>query len=410
MKGEPLKILRVIARLNVGGPARHVIYLSERMNDASFQTLLVKGSEAEAEGSMEPLARSRGVEPHLIRELGREISPFDDLIAFFKLYRLLLREQPHILHTHTAKAGTLGRLAALLYRISSLTAKRPRLLVYHTFHGHVLRGYFGKCKSLLFRVVEGFLAASTTRVITLSAALREELVALGIAKRERIAVVPLGLELDSFLEVEGQDGGFRSELGIPASAFLVGIVGRLVPIKDHRTFFRAARNLLGGGVDAHFAVVGDGELKGELEAEVVSLGLESRVHFTGWREALPILYADLDVVALTSKNEGTPVSLIEALAARRPVVAAAVGGVPEILGKLEGGPKMSSESSGGVEEGERGLLVPPGDPLALAEAIRRVREDPEGVSRKAEAGRSFVRDRYHVDRLVHDLKRLYLSS
>lgn len=404
---EPLRILRVIARLNVGGPARHVIYLCERMNNARFQTLLVKGSEAEGEGTMEPLARERGVRTHFIPELGREIHPFDDWVAFVKLYRLLLRERPHILHTHTAKAGALGRLAALLYRFFPPTARRRSLRVYHTFHGHVLEGYFGRWKSLLFRAVEAFLAATSTRVITLSPALREELSALGVAKKGRIAVVPLGLELGPFLKVGGRDGSFRSELGVPASAFLVGIVGRLVPIKDHGTFLQGARALLEGGIDAHFAVVGDGELKGALEAEAFRLGLKGRVHFAGWREDLPPLCADLDAVALTSRNEGTPVSLIEALAARRPVVATAVGGVPEILGRSSQGGKGPPV---GVEEAERGLLIPPGAPLLLAEALRRVQGDPAGASRRAEAGRAFVRERYDVTRLVEDLTQVYLSS
>ena len=193
---RPLKILRVIARLNIGGPARHVIYLTQRMNEGPFRTLLVKGAEAEAEGTMEELARVRGVEYVHIPELGREIHAGDDWAAFWKLFRLLRRERPDVLHTHTAKAGALGRLAGWLYRWTTPGGRRMK--VFHTFHGHVLHGYFGPMKSLIFRWAERLLARFTTRLITLSQGLRDEISALGVAPPEKITVVPLGLELAEF--------------------------------------------------------------------------------------------------------------------------------------------------------------------------------------------------------------------
>ncbi|MFQ5692696.1 MAG: glycosyltransferase, partial [Nitrospinota bacterium] len=186
----PLKILRVIARLNIGGPARHVIYLTERMNAGAFRTVLVKGAESGTEGTMEGLACERGVEPVYLPELGREIRAWDDGVAFWKLFRLMRAERPDVLHTHTAKAGALGRTAGLLYRWTTPGGRRMK--VFHTFHGHVLRGYFGPWKSLLFRRMERLLARASTRVITLSEGLRDELVGLGVAPAERIAVVPLG--------------------------------------------------------------------------------------------------------------------------------------------------------------------------------------------------------------------------
>lgn len=401
-----MKILRVIARLNIGGPARHVIYLAERMSAGEFRTLLVKGAEAESEGTMEDLARERGVGYLYIPELGREIRPWDDWVAFWKLFRLLRKERPDVLHTHTAKAGALGRAAGLLYRWTTPGGRRMK--VFHTFHGHVLQGYFGPWKSLVFRWAERLLARASTRIVTLSEGLRDELAALGVAPAERIAVVPLGLELSDFLAVgeeRGQDpgAGFRASLGVPREAFLVGIVGRLVPIKDHETLFQAVGRMCGEGMDVHLAVVGDGDRREELERRARALFPAGRAHFVGWRFDLPLVYNDLDALALCSLNEGTPVSLIEAMAAARPVAAAAVGGVRGLLGwKGRGFPPP-----GRVEETERGLVVAPKDPAALAAALRRIRSEPEAAADRTRAGRGYVRERFGVERLVSDLAALY---
>ncbi len=402
---RPLKILRVIARLNIGGPARHVIYLTQRMNEGPFRTILVKGAEAEAEGTMEDLAEKRGVRCAYLPELGREIRAADDWVAFWKLFRLLRKERPDILHTHTAKAGALGRPAGWLYRWTTPGGRRMK--VFHTFHGHVLRGYFGPLKSLVFRWMERVLARFTTRLITLSEGLRDEIAGLGVAPAGKITVVPLGLELAEFAAVEeGAGGDFRDSVGIPHGAFAVGIVGRLVPVKDHETLFEAVKLLIEGGLDAHLAVVGDGERREELEGLAKDILPAGRSHFAGWRFDLPGVYRGLDAVVLCSLNEGTPVSLIEALAASRPVVATAVGGVGDLLGrrgKGEGG----GLPAGGWEAAERGLMIPPRDPAALAEALRSVRDDPEGARIRSRAGKRYVEARFGVERLVADLSALY---
>ncbi len=398
---EKLKVCRIIARLNVGGPALHAIFLSQRPSRGPWDTLLIHGTPGEREGDLAPLARERGVRCAHVPELGRAVRPLDDLRTLWKLYRILCREKPHIVHTHTAKAGALGRVAALLYRLLTpgLLRLRPRpLRVYHTFHGHVLRGYFPPWKSRLFRRVEALLARITTRLITLSPALKEELVALGVAPPERIAVVPLGLELERHLACETKRGAFRGEQGIDEGTRLVGIVGRLVPIKNHALFLEGAKALLEhpeGGVSppVRFIVVGDGELRGELEAMARAYGLGEKVSFTGWREDTDAIYADLDAVALTSDNEGTPVSLIEAMAAGVPVVATRVGGAADLL-----------ESSG---EEPPGILIPPREPGALAEAFLRVLSDRERARAMGSRGRELVRERYTVERLTGDLAALY---
>jgi glycosyltransferase involved in cell wall biosynthesis len=411
---SPLKILRIIARLNIGGPARHVIYLAERMNQGDFRTVLVKGAESETEGTIEGLARERGVEYVHLPELGREIRAMDDWTAFWKLYRLMRKERPDIIHTHTAKAGALGRMAALFYRWTTPGGRKTK--VFHTFHGHVLQGYFGPLKTRIFRLMERWLARVSTRVITLTERLRDEIAAFGVAPAVRIAVVPLGLELAGFLTAgasmasggggrpAGSDG-FRATLGVPPGVFLVGIVGRLVPIKDHETLLEAVRLLVDGGMDVEVAIVGDGERRAELEARAGTVLPGDRVHFAGWRFDLPGVYSDLDAVVLCSLNEGTPVSLIEAMAAGRPVAATAVGGVPDLVGIEKN--QIESLAPGEVMTAERGLLVLKKDPEALAKALRWIIEDPKSAMERAKAGREYVPEKFSVERLVKDLSALY---
>ncbi len=383
-----MKVVRLIARLNVGGPAVHVILLSEAMGREGWQTLLVKGREGPKEGDMLALARAKGVSTHLLPELGRELAPAADLRSLVRLLGLLWRERPEVVHTHTAKAGAVGRAAALLYNALAGLSGRPRAKLFHTFHGHVLRGYFGPAKSRLFLAVERWLARRSTALITLSEGLRRELVELGVAPEERFRVIPLGLELKPFLTAT--PGQLRAELGLAPGAPLVGLVGRLVPIKAVDQFLEAAGAVAEARPEAHFVVIGDGELRGALEAQADALGLAGTVHFLGFRFDLERLYPDLDVVALSSRNEGTPVSLIEAMAAGRPVVATRVGGVPDL-----------------VEDGESGLLVPPDDPKALAEAILSLLGSPERRRAMGERGRARVYPALDISRLAADLKALY---
>jgi glycosyltransferase involved in cell wall biosynthesis len=288
--------------------------------------------------------------------------------------------RPAIVHTHTAKAGLLGRLAARAAAVP---------IVVHTFHGHVLRGYFSPAKTALFRRIETRLATLADALVAVSDAVKSDLVSLGVAQAERIRVVPLGLEL-GHLAGPLPRGALRKEAGIPENAPLVGMVGRLVPIKDVPCFLRAARLVLEKRKDARFALVGDGEERPALESLCRELGIFGRVFFLGWRGDLAGVYGDLDVVVNASRNEGTPVALIEALAAARPVVATRVGGTPDLLGG-----------------GERGRLVPPAEPEALARAVLETLDESETSRRRAEAGREHVLTRHSSDRLFRDVDALY---
>jgi glycosyltransferase involved in cell wall biosynthesis len=381
------KILRVIARLNMGGPALHVAYLTAGLRERGYDTTLVAGSLARGEDSMAFVADELGVGVVRIDELGREISPLRDVIATLRLARLIRRERPDILHTHTAKAGTVGRVAALL------AGRKGPPIVVHTFHGHVLRGYFGPRRSLVFRLLERWLAGRTTALIAVSPQVRDDLVALHVAPPERFVVIRLGIELDE--RVAGaKDGRLESRryLGIPANRFAVGWIGRMTGVKRTDDVLVAFKRLREGGVDACLCMVGDGPDRAQLERRAHELGIVKDTLFLGYQEDVAPFYAAFDALVLPSSNEGTPVSAIEALAAGRPVVATRVGGVPDV-----------------VEEGEDGFLVELGATDELADRLAQLARDPALRERMGAAGRQRVLPRYAVERLVDDVDRLYRS-
>jgi glycosyltransferase involved in cell wall biosynthesis len=378
---SPVRVLRIIARLNIGGPAIHATLLSEQLDRLGYETVLVSGTEEEGEGSYLDLRPSRLRDLRRLPELGREIRGVRDLSALWRLVRLIREVRPQIVHTHTAKAGTLGRLAAWL-------CGTP--IIVHTYHGHVFHGYFSPAKTRVFVAIEQWLARRTRCLVTVTPRVRQEVLDQGIGVPERFEVVPLGFDLTSFLRAEDQRGRLRAELGLPAGTPTIGIVARLVPIKAHERFFEMAALVAGRVPEARFLVVGDGERRAELEAMAVRLGLAERTHFLGWRGDLDVIYADLDVVALTSKNEGSPVALIEAMAAARPVVAADVGGVADV-----------------VDSGRTGIVVEPGEAAAMASAIVGLLADPAMAVRLGAAAREHATRTYGSERLVRDIDHLY---
>jgi glycosyltransferase involved in cell wall biosynthesis len=384
---RPIRVLRLIARLNVGGPSLHVCYLSSELDKCGYETVLAAGRVGPGEGSMEYLARERGVDLLRIRDLHRDIAPLDDVLATSEILRLLRTFRPHILHTHTAKAGAVGRVAALL-----AGRDRPKVVV-HTFHGHVLRGYFSPLATRGFHEIERRLARSTDVLIAVSPEVRDDLLALGVAPAEKIRVVRLGLDLDARTAAPpGARESVRASLGVANDRFLVGWLGRMTGVKRVDHVLRAFAELVASGVDADLALVGDGPLRGQMEALAADLGVRERCHFAGYREDIGSFYAALDAVTLTSANEGTPVTLIEALAAKVPVVATDVGGVRDV-----------------VVDGEGGFLVPAGDVAGVSDRLGRLARDPDLRERLGETGSAFVQERYSVPRLVRDMDTLYRS-
>ena len=414
---KKIKVVRVIARLNIGGPAIHTILLTEGLNQDKFDSLLACGTIAQDEGDMLYYARARNVVPYIIPELRRELNPLNDVIAFLKIYKLIRRENPDIIHTHTAKAGTLGRLAGIFYNL--LAARRIKLI--HTFHGHVFEGYFGRFKTRLFIFIERFLAYFSSKVITVSSAVKEELVSLGISGSDKIKVIPLGLELDRFLglplsrlpiqgmrdpDIVGKKSRDPDSSGKETGRCLnIGIVGRLVPIKNHRLFLESAAKVIQDNPELNlkFKIIGDGELRTELEEFARKLNLSSAVEFNGWQKDLAGVYADLDIVCLTSINEGTPVSLIEAMASGKAVVATDAGGVRDLVGANFDG----AEDGLGFSAGERGIIVRSSDADSFAGALSFLMRNEELRKKTAIAGCEFVREKFAKARLIKDIEGLY---
>ncbi|HEY6140929.1 MAG TPA: glycosyltransferase [Thermoanaerobaculia bacterium] len=369
-----MRVLRIIARLNVGGPARHVVWLSEGLARDGVETLLVTGTVPPGEDDMSGFAAAHGVRPHVIPSMSRELSP-RDVVSIWKLWRLMVRFRPDVVHTHTAKAGAVGRIAGLLYRVVS----RGRSLFVHTFHGHVFHGYASPWKTRMFLAIERALARlNTDRIVVLSEQQRREIhETYRVGRGEQFVVIPLGIE----------------PISIPESRHetTVGIVGRIAPIKNHEMFLRVAERLRGA---ARFVVYGDGAERARLEKSA-----RGAAEFAGTRDAAEI-YAAIDVLALTSRNEGTPLAIIEAMAAGVPVVATAVGGVVDLLGAVE-------ETRGGFEIRERGITAASDDDAGFAAGLRFLLDDATLRARFAGRGRAWVEKTHTKERLLADIIRLY---
>ncbi|MEI7759716.1 MAG: glycosyltransferase family 4 protein [Thermoleophilia bacterium] len=381
---DPIRVLRVIARLNVGGPSLHVSYLSEGLAERGYATTLAAGTISEGEASMAFVAEQRGIEIESIPELQREVAPLKDVAAVRRLRAIIRRERPHIIHTHTAKAGTVGRTAA---RIAG--DARPPVVV-HTFHGHMLKGEFDPVRTRAFRAVERSLARTTDVLIAVSPEVRDELVEVGVAPASQFAVVRLGIELSERMAGASDGASLRASLDIPPDRFCVGWVARMSPVKQPEDVLRTVRRLRDRGIDAALILIGDGPERAHLEKRAKELDLVEGVHFVGFQNDVGPWFHAFDVLLLTSRSEGTPVSAIETLASGRPVVATDVGGTRDVVG-----------------DGVSGFLVPFGDVAAGAERLERLARDPALRARMGAAGQAVALSSYGVPRLVGDIDRLY---
>lgn len=352
--------------------------LHNRLNPQLFTSRLLIGERGEAEGSLEFGGPEEGIER--IPGLKRKVDPRVDFSVMRRLTLHLEQSSTEIVHTHMAKAGALGRLAARRAQVP---------LVVHTYHGHVLEGYFPTPVNRTLVAAERYLARRTDILIAVSSATRDELLSLGIGRTEQWRVVPLGLDLSDLLHNELPQETARSALGLPLTGPVVGIVGRLVPIKDHSTFLQAAAQISRARPDVTFVVAGDGEMRAEIERQAQT-AVPNRVIFLGWTTDLVSLYAALDVVVLTSRNEGTPVALIEAGAASRPTVASDVGGVSSV-----------------IQDADTGFLTRPGDARDISQRVLSFIENPAMGRVMGDAAREWVRDRFSAERLVNDMSCLY---
>jgi glycosyltransferase involved in cell wall biosynthesis len=384
-KARP-KVVRIIARLNAGGPARQACALHEKLS-ASLDTCLVIGSLADGEQDMSYLLPS---EQNVFRlpHMSREISLWSDISAFVSLVKFLRRERPDIVHTHTAKAGALGRVAAWLTRVP---------VIVHTYHGHVFAGYFGRWKSRTYVAIERLLGRISTQVIAISELqLRDLSCRYRVVPPAKISVINNGFDLSRFSS--GQREMARDQLGLGRDEFVVVWCGRMVPVKDVVLLANVVRKAAEKHSRISFLVVGDGTEKARLEAIVQGCG---NVRLTGWRKDMERIWAAADLALLTSRNEGTPTVLIEAMAAGVPFVATQVGGVPDLalapLRELSHG--MGYEAANG--------FVVANDPDALLSCIERLANDPHLARKMGAAGRSFALSRFSSQRLIEDMQMLY---
>jgi glycosyltransferase involved in cell wall biosynthesis len=385
----PRRVARIITRLNIGGPSIQAAGLTAALEPFGFHTRLLHGRLGEGEGDMSYLLPPTADARHL-STLRRPIAPLDDLRALVRIYRELRSLRPAIVHTHMAKAGLLGRLAAVAYNATRGAAPRARIV--HTYHGHVLEGYFSPLVSRIFIALERLLAPTSAAIVAISPAIRRELVeSYGIGRDRQYRVVPLGFDLEGFAAINEADrAAARRALNLADGVRVIATAGRLTAIKQHELFLDAVARVAARHPTVVALVAGDGERRRELEALAASLGIGDRVRWLGWRRDLATLYAATDVFLLTSRNEGTPVAIIEAMASAVAVVSTDVGGVKDVV--------FSSEV---------GLLAPFGDAAALASAIDSLLSDAAKRRAIGARARDAVLQRFGFDRLVDDIARLY---
>jgi glycosyltransferase involved in cell wall biosynthesis len=381
------KVTRIIARLNIGGPAIQAITLSQELEPFGYRTRLIRGVEDPAEGNMDYLASERGVVPTLIPSMRRDPG-LGDLVALAQIVLLLWRDRPAIVHTHAAKGGTLGRLATVL----AFPLRRMRPVVIHTYHGHSLTGYFSGRTAGFYRLIEKLLARHTDVLLAVSSEVRDDLVGLKVAPAGHFRVMPLGFDLSPFtddVQRAQRRRTLREQWGADDLDVVVTLIARLVPIKRVDRFLAVARQVA-DRAGVRFVVVGDGELRDELASSADAAALGARLVWAGFRRDIPDVCFASDIVMLTSDNEGTPVSLIEAQAAAVPVVATDVGGVRSA-----------------VRDGETGRLAPPGAIDQLADSVSQLIDDPDLRARIGAAGRAHATSLYTLQRLAADHAALY---
>ncbi len=385
----PISVVRVITRLNIGGPSIQAARLTDRLEPHGFATTLIHGRLGDGEGDMSYLI-APGVRAIYLETLRRPLSPVADVRTLWRLYRELKRARPAIVHTHMAKAGLLGRLATTAYNLSRGGA--PRASVIHTYHGHVLEGYFSPLMTAFFITLERMLARLTDVIVAISPAIERELRdGFRIGRAAQYRVVPLGFDLSEFGAIDDEArAGARRRLEVSPEAEVVSTVGRLTAIKQYRLFLDAVAAATLTRPRLLALVAGDGELRADLEAHAQELGIADRVRFLGWRRDLSTIYGATDVFMLTSRNEGTPVALIEAMAAAVPGVSTDVGGVKDVIDSIEVGAR-----------------VPDGDAAGLAAHLVRYLADADLRRRTGQRARAAVLDRYSLDRLVRDITVLY---
>lgn len=385
-----MKIMRLFSRLNIGGPSLHVVNLSFGLNQYGYETLLVVGSLGKSEGDMSPYATSKGVIPHQIPEFQPALHPWRDLVAFIKILKLMRSYRPDIVHTHTFKAGLLGRIAAFICRVPCRV---------HTYHGHLLEGYGSGLRTKIIVAIEKFLNLLTHQVIAVSDRVGQDLVRHHIVSKSKMNTVELGFDVDQFLEdLKSKASTVRQRFNISNSDLVVGLAGRLVPVKNVDRFLNALSTLSSQFPSLKAVIIGDGEERIRLEA--LAKTLPGTFYFTGWILPLTPEFKDIDLLVCSSENEGTSVSVIEAVLSGVPVVSTEVGGMPDLLRNGEYGDLVASNTEALASKVSQRLK------LLNKNDLQSSSESDEFKNRTLKAAQAFY-NRFHIHRLILDMHQLY---
>lgn len=393
-KGEKIRVLRIVNRFNLGGPTFNAAYLTKFLDDR-FETLLVGGMHDESEANSQFILDNLGIKPIVIEEMQRSINLRKDWKAYQRIVKIISEFRPHIVHTHASKAGLIGRLAAYNQKVP---------IIVHTFHGHVFHSYFGVLQTNFYKLLERRLAAMSSRIIAISNQQKREIgTEHRICSPHKIEVVPLGFDLNRFVNATAQQRqDFRKKYCLAEDDVVISIVGRLVPVKNHPMFIRVAAKMLkaAGSHRLKFMIVGDGESRLQLEQLCKSLAVpyscpehnepSAQIIFTSWIQEVEVVCTGSEIICLTSLNEGTPVSLIEAQAAGKPIVTTKVGGIQDIV--------LPNESA---------FLVDANDDMRFEERLWQLVNDGDLRFRMGEAARQHVLDKFSYQRLVNDISNVY---
>ncbi len=379
-----IKIVRIINRFNIGGPTFNATYLTHYL-PKNYETILIGGVPDDGEKDSLHILKEHGIEPIIIPELSRSIHPLKDGKAYFRIKQIIREYNPDIVHTHASKAGLLGRLAAQKLNIP---------VIVHTFHGHVFHSYFGKFKTEFFKNIERYIAKKSSGIIAIS---KQQKIELGevhkIAPPKKIQVIPLGFQLEQFIDARRLSRAtVRAKYDIAKNEVALAIVGRLAPIKDHAYFLEVIERLAGKiNNPLHVFIVGDGSERAAIEKRLMQITSGTiKITMTSWILDIATFNAGMDIMCLTSKNEGTPVSLIEAQASGLPVVSTDVGGVRDI-----------------VVDGKSGFVIKRGNIETYVEKLRLLVENRELREKYGTFGQQFVRQQFSYQRLVADMDRYY---
>ena len=385
---KKIRILRIMHRINIGGPTHHAGYLTKFINDDKFETLLISGKINDDELSGQYILDNMGVDVYYLNNMYRKINIINDIKSYFEIKKIIKEFKPDIVHTHAAKSGALGRLAAINQNVP---------YIFHTFHGHVFHSYFSSLKTFFYKLIERYLAKKSTKIIAISKQQKYELSTIHkICNKEHLSIINLGFDLDKFnLDKEIKRSYFRKEFKLEKDEFAIGIIGRLTSIKNQKMFIEVIKKVITKSKKKIRAfIVGDGEDLGMLKLHAKKINISNKnLEFTSWRKDMDYVYNGLDIVCLTSLNEGTPVTLIEAQASSKPVVSTNVGGVVDV-----------------IVDKKSGFIVEKNNVNNFVQKILTLVDNKELRNKFSKFGYNFVTSKFSYKRLVFDIKKLYETN